>query len=104
MGDSIKTLQDFNLEVLAKFPHVVKNLSTMWGDPQCLVYIQSLLTVDPKRTHRQGFPFETAIEIQKIKDYYEANLFKICDHLNAHQQFKVNKEILHADDAWKGRG
>ena len=101
MTTNLKLPTDFNTSVFDKFPHILENITMMWGDPQLLVYINSLI-VETKRTDRQGFPFEVAMEIQTIKNYYEENVFAICK-LNAHQQFEVNKAILRKGDAWKGR-
>jgi hypothetical protein len=48
------------------FPHISKNIITMWGSAECLVYIERTINYshEPDRPIRQGFPLQVIIELQ----------------------------------------
>jgi hypothetical protein len=56
-----------------QFVRIVNALARIWSDHRrCLPYLEDLL-ID-RRGGRQGFPFEVALEIAGLKDYYETTI------------------------------
>jgi len=53
-----------------QFVRIANALAHIWSDHRrCLEYLEDLL-ID-RRGGRQGFPFDVALEIAGLKDYYE---------------------------------
>ncbi len=52
-----------------RFPHVLERIAAQWESPARLLSVFDELMID-RRGNRQGFPFETMIEIANLRDYY----------------------------------
>ncbi|HEX4586106.1 MAG TPA: hypothetical protein VH183_14855 [Burkholderiaceae bacterium] len=78
VSDTIKWLAGLPADVRPtslpiQFVRIANALARVWGDPRrCLEYLDDLL-ID-RRGGRQGFPFEVALEIAGLKDYYETTV------------------------------
>lgn len=84
---TMKSISEFDLtHTLARFPYIVENLNTMWGDVEILNYLNPLLLTD--REDREGLPLNVALELLEVKNYYRL----IVDNLKT-EETKVN-EIL----------
>jgi hypothetical protein len=56
-----------------QFVRIANALARIWSDHRrCLDYLEELL-ID-RRGSRQGFPFDVALEIAGLKDYYETTI------------------------------
>lgn len=62
-------LPEMELTLLQEFPHVAKKLALFWGSIFFNDYVDNLVAVE--RKDRQGFPFHTIMELQKIIDKHE---------------------------------
>jgi hypothetical protein len=77
-GDTIKWLASLPPDVRpsalpTRFVRIANAISRTWSDHRrCLEYLEDLL-ID-RRGGRQGFPFEVALEIAGLKDYYETTI------------------------------
>ena len=61
-------------QLCAAHVRVVNEIARRWRDPDgCLAYLNDVL-VD-KRGTRQGFPIEIALELARLKSYYETELY-----------------------------
>lgn len=73
MKKSSRTLQeilpDMELKLYEEFPHVAQKLALFWNSPFFNDYIDNLVAVE--RSGRQGFPFHTLMELQKVIDKHE---------------------------------
>ncbi len=55
------------------YARVANEIARRWGDPgACLAFLNDVL-VDRRGT-RQGFPMEIALELARVKSYYETEL------------------------------
>lgn len=54
---------------LEDFPHVIKNISSMWGTMTLETYFQHTLFVED-RPNRQGFPAPVFFELMFLYDIY----------------------------------
>jgi len=78
VADTIKWLASLPPDVRptalpTQFVRIANALSRIWSDHRrCLEYLEDLL-ID-RRGGRQGFPFEVALEIAGLKDYYETTI------------------------------
>jgi hypothetical protein len=78
VGDTIKWLAALPADVRPtalpiQFVRIANAVARVWSDPRrCLDYLEDLL-ID-RRGGRQGFPFEVALEIAGLKDYYETTV------------------------------
>lgn len=100
----MKTINDFNLTVFEKFPHVLNNIEHFWGSTDLFDYLDGLQVVSAERVTRQGFPNEVMKVIDDIHTYYRENVFDVIPHLTAAQKFEIKKKYLRYYDVWKGRG
>jgi hypothetical protein len=56
-----------------QFVRIANALARVWSTPQaCLEYLDDLL-ID-RRGDRRGFPFDVALELAGLKDYYETDV------------------------------
>ena len=75
VGETIKWLAGLPADVRPsalpiQFVRIANAVARVWADHRrCLEYLDDLL-ID-RRGGRQGFPFEVALEIAGLKDYYE---------------------------------
>ena len=78
LGDTIKWLAALPQNVRPtslpiQHVRIANALARLWSDHRrCLEYLEELL-ID-RRGDRQGFPFEVALEIAGLKDYYETEV------------------------------
>lgn len=79
LTDTIKWLASLPSDVRPtalpiQFVRIANALARIWSDHRrCLEYLEDLL-ID-RRGGRQGFPFEVALEIAGLKDYYETTIY-----------------------------
>lgn len=58
----------------AAYARIANEIARRWRDPDgCLAYLNDVL-VDRRGT-RQGFPMEVALELARLKSYYETVLY-----------------------------
>lgn len=58
-------------------PRVANEIARRWSDPDgCLAYLNDVL-VD-RRGSRQGFPMQIALELARLKSYYETELHPVA--------------------------
>jgi hypothetical protein len=75
VGDTIKWLAGLPSDVRPSllpihYVRIANALARVWSNPRaCLQYFEELL-ID-RRGGRQGFPFDVALELAGLKDYYE---------------------------------
>ena len=75
LGDTIKWLAGLPYDVRpsllpTQYARIANALARVWPTPRaCLQYFDELL-ID-RRGNRQGFPFDVALELAGLKDYYE---------------------------------
>lgn len=73
------------------YPHITKTIILLWGSPECLNYIDSLLnySASKDRNVRQGFPFVVLTELSCVLQEHR-------------RQFpNIHADVTHRiDDAW----
>ncbi|RPH58318.1 MAG: hypothetical protein EHM83_17595 [Burkholderiales bacterium] len=52
-----------------RFPHVLNRIAAEWDVPARFLRLMDELLID-QRGNRQGFPFETVLELTNFRDYY----------------------------------
>lgn len=52
-----------------RFPHVLNRIAAEWEMPERFLALLDELLID-QRGKRQGFPFETVIELTNLREYY----------------------------------
>ena len=57
-----------NLEPLRQHPHVVETIKTMWGHPECDIYLTKIMIQD--RDNRHGFKPDVFKALAKILDMH----------------------------------
>jgi hypothetical protein len=78
VADTIKWLAGLPADVRptalpVQFVRIANAVARVWSDHRrCLEYLDDLL-ID-RRGGRQGFPFDVALEIAGLKDYYETSI------------------------------
>jgi len=52
-----------------QFPHIAEKILWLWGEPECMEYLENLINWSPdeSRKDRQGFPFAVIIELNIIR-------------------------------------
>ena len=60
-------------EIDLNFPHISEKILLLWGNTECMDYLEELLNYvpDAQRPHgRQGFPFGVMTELGVIQNYH----------------------------------
>jgi hypothetical protein len=52
-----------------RFPHVLDRIAAEWEAPRRLLQLMDELLID-QRGNRQGFPFESVLELTNLREYY----------------------------------
>lgn len=52
-----------------RFPHVLNRIATEWNAPSRFLGLMDDLLLD-RRGGRQGFPFESVLELTNLREYY----------------------------------
>ncbi|MCL4183661.1 MAG: hypothetical protein KJ011_09460 [Burkholderiaceae bacterium] len=52
-----------------RFPHVLNRIAADWDVPARLLHLVDELLID-QRGGREGFPFETVLELTNLREYY----------------------------------
>lgn len=52
-----------------RFPHVLNRIAADWDAPARLLHLMDELLLD-QRGSREGFPFETVLELTNLREYY----------------------------------
>ena len=53
-----------------KFKRILDKIDLLWGSPECEHYFSSLVTTDPTRGQRQGFPPEVMAAILLLHNFH----------------------------------
>ena len=52
-----------------RFPHVLNRIAAEWEVPRRFLELMDELLID-RRGNRQGFPFESVLELTNLREYY----------------------------------
>lgn len=52
-----------------RFPHVLNRIAAEWEAPMRFLQLMEELLID-QRGQREGFPFETVLELTNLREYY----------------------------------
>lgn len=71
-------IQNARAVLEVSFKRILDKIDLLWGSPECEHYFSSLVTTDPTRGQRQGFPPEVMAAILLLHNFH-ASKFNFDD-------------------------
>ena len=63
-------IQNARAVLEVSFKRILDKIDLLWGSPECEQYFSSLVTTDPTRGQRQGFPPEVMAAILLLHNFH----------------------------------
>lgn len=76
-------IQNARAVLAASFQRILDKIDLLWGSPECEQYFHSLITTDPSRGQRQGFPTDVMAAILLLHNFH-ASKFNFDDGKDDH--------------------